>query len=419
MTTDSTMRRPQAAFAAAFAVLFAAIVATAAAQTTASIPDAVAKAGDAVIAALRTRDVAALESRFDDNLRRRCRRTGSARRSTQLATQHRRAATMRRADGHGDAAADRRRVPLRVRPRRRSSCGSSWDAAGPPRRLLLPAAAAAAGDRRRRTREEAVTVGADGWPLPGTLLLPGGVAKPPVAVLVQGSGPNDRDETIGPNHVFADLANGLARARRRDAALRQAHPRLRDALRERHDRLHARRRGRRRRGRGAGAGRAARRRRTGLRRRTQRGRLARAAHRAAGAGGRRAGRGRRHARRATRRRSPTCSCGRWSSAAAATPPRATPEMVDEMRNDRDDVARLVATGHVEPGHEALPFDLPPSLWLDTARYDAPAALLGAAGPAGAARVRRTRLPGAAVRGGDLAVAARCSPGDVDRRRSRG
>lgn len=46
--------------------------------------------------------------------------------------------------------------------------------------------------------------------LPGTLTLPAGTGSFPVVVLVHGSGPNDRDETIGPNKVFADLAAGLA-----------------------------------------------------------------------------------------------------------------------------------------------------------------------------------------------------------------
>jgi len=46
--------------------------------------------------------------------------------------------------------------------------------------------------------------------LPGTLTLPAGTGPFPVIVLIQGSGPNDRDETLGPNKVFADLAAGLA-----------------------------------------------------------------------------------------------------------------------------------------------------------------------------------------------------------------
>lgn len=51
--------------------------------------------------------------------------------------------------------------------------------------------------------------------LPGTLVLPhGATAKRPVpaVVFVHGSGPNDRDETIGPNHLFRDLADSLAAA---------------------------------------------------------------------------------------------------------------------------------------------------------------------------------------------------------------
>lgn len=46
--------------------------------------------------------------------------------------------------------------------------------------------------------------------LPATLTLPAGGASAPVVVLVHGSGPNDRDETIGPNRPFRDLAWGLA-----------------------------------------------------------------------------------------------------------------------------------------------------------------------------------------------------------------
>jgi dienelactone hydrolase len=45
---------------------------------------------------------------------------------------------------------------------------------------------------------------------PGTLTLPPGEGPFPAAVLVHGSGPNDRDETIGPNKPFRDLAWGLA-----------------------------------------------------------------------------------------------------------------------------------------------------------------------------------------------------------------
>ena len=58
-------------------------------------------------------------------------------------------------------------------------------------------------------RETAVVVG-DDWKLPGTLTMPRGEGPFPAVVLVHGSGPHDRDETIGPNKPFRDLAWGLA-----------------------------------------------------------------------------------------------------------------------------------------------------------------------------------------------------------------
>jgi uncharacterized protein len=58
--------------------------------------------------------------------------------------------------------------------------------------------------------ESDVTVGASGWPLPGTLSLPNGAGPFPAVVLVHGSGPADRDEAVGANKPFKDLALGLA-----------------------------------------------------------------------------------------------------------------------------------------------------------------------------------------------------------------
>lgn len=52
--------------------------------------------------------------------------------------------------------------------------------------------------------------GKEGWELPGTLTMPEGDGPFPAVILVQGSGPQDRDETIGPNKPFRDLAWGLA-----------------------------------------------------------------------------------------------------------------------------------------------------------------------------------------------------------------
>jgi dienelactone hydrolase len=58
--------------------------------------------------------------------------------------------------------------------------------------------------------EKDITIGTGEWQLPGTLTMPKGNGPFAAIVLVHGSGPNDRDETIGPNRPFKDLAWGLA-----------------------------------------------------------------------------------------------------------------------------------------------------------------------------------------------------------------
>jgi uncharacterized protein len=59
-------------------------------------------------------------------------------------------------------------------------------------------------------QEQEVRVGSGANSLPGTLTMPKGEGTFPVVVLVHGSGPNDRDETLGGNKPFRDLAWGLA-----------------------------------------------------------------------------------------------------------------------------------------------------------------------------------------------------------------
>jgi hypothetical protein len=60
-------------------------------------------------------------------------------------------------------------------------------------------------------RDVTLQVGADPQlPLGATLTLPDGPGPFPAVVLVHGSGPSDRDETVGATHMFADLAAGLA-----------------------------------------------------------------------------------------------------------------------------------------------------------------------------------------------------------------
>lgn len=48
------------------------------------------------------------------------------------------------------------------------------------------------------------------WALPGTLTLPAGDGPFPLVIFVHGSGPMDRDETIGKTKLFKDLAASLA-----------------------------------------------------------------------------------------------------------------------------------------------------------------------------------------------------------------
>lgn len=59
--------------------------------------------------------------------------------------------------------------------------------------------------------ESEISFGDSKKPIKGILTLPINVKKPPVAILVHGSGNHDADESIGSNKPFRDLAYGLAR----------------------------------------------------------------------------------------------------------------------------------------------------------------------------------------------------------------
>jgi dienelactone hydrolase len=72
----------------------------------------------------------------------------------------------------------------------------------PPARYIAPS----------QFRELPITVGAAPFLLDSTLTLPAGTGPYPAAVLVHGSGPNDRDSTVGSNKIFKDVAEGLASA---------------------------------------------------------------------------------------------------------------------------------------------------------------------------------------------------------------
>ena len=58
--------------------------------------------------------------------------------------------------------------------------------------------------------ERAVTVKTGQFELPGFVTIPKSPGKHAAIVLVHGSGPNDMDESAGPNKMFKDLAYGLA-----------------------------------------------------------------------------------------------------------------------------------------------------------------------------------------------------------------
>lgn len=58
--------------------------------------------------------------------------------------------------------------------------------------------------------EQDITVKTGEYSLPGILTLPKNKKNIPILILVHGSGPQDRGETIGPNKIFRDLAVGFA-----------------------------------------------------------------------------------------------------------------------------------------------------------------------------------------------------------------
>lgn len=58
--------------------------------------------------------------------------------------------------------------------------------------------------------EKSVSIGKKPWELPGVLSVPKGCKSCPAVVLVHGSGPQDKDESLGGCKPFKDLAWGLA-----------------------------------------------------------------------------------------------------------------------------------------------------------------------------------------------------------------
>ena len=58
--------------------------------------------------------------------------------------------------------------------------------------------------------ESPIEVVSGNYKLPGTLTRPKGKTHLPIVILVHGSGPQDRDGSIGPNKIYRDIAWGLA-----------------------------------------------------------------------------------------------------------------------------------------------------------------------------------------------------------------
>ena len=64
---------------------------------------------------------------------------------------------------------------------------------------------------KTKVEEKDIVINSGKFQLPGTLSMPKDVVgNVPVVILVHGSGPHDRDETIGPLKPFRELAWGLA-----------------------------------------------------------------------------------------------------------------------------------------------------------------------------------------------------------------
>jgi len=68
----------------------------------------------------------------------------------------------------------------------------------------------AASNSLQLERDTEVTFGTEEYPISGSLTLPEGNGPFPVVILVHGSGPSDRNEQIGPNLPFMDLASQLS-----------------------------------------------------------------------------------------------------------------------------------------------------------------------------------------------------------------
>ncbi len=184
------------------------------AQEPAAVPDRV-EVARSVVQALADRDFTAVVERFDSTMRQAMSRAQLAESWDALLGQ------VGAFDAQGEATSDRVQgfdrvtvaatfargsIDLRVVFNRAGQVSGLWFTPHTPAPSSSPPPYADTG----AFREVAVTVGQGDLILPGTLSLPTSAGGHPAVVLVHGSGPHDRNETIGPNQPFRDLAWGLA-----------------------------------------------------------------------------------------------------------------------------------------------------------------------------------------------------------------
>lgn len=90
-------------------------------------------------------------------------------------------------------------------------CNASFDNDGRADGInFVPAPSAPQKVQNNKLNEVTIKVTTGGYQMLGILCMPTGKTNVPMVIFASGSGPNDADETIGPNKIFRDIAQGLA-----------------------------------------------------------------------------------------------------------------------------------------------------------------------------------------------------------------
>lgn len=193
--------------------------------------DPLQDASDRVVAALKADDLHALEARFDERMKKLFPTRALAERWSSVKADFgalvscdapTRDAQPRFTSIDYPCRFERKSVRLRVAIDTKTRlAGLAFDPIEEPARVAVDArapspvteveAGSGEGERASGGPSDAVTVGAGGWLLPGTLARSPAAARPPGVVFVQDTGGTDRDQSTGPNKPFRDLADGLAK----------------------------------------------------------------------------------------------------------------------------------------------------------------------------------------------------------------